>query len=150
MGIPGFAKEPSTWLVIAVALLFVAMATFAWKMYVSPRINPDYVANCEFNGGCRNEEKGGPALYYFYTVWCPHCKTASPIWEELKTWADGRKFGGQELTFVSVDCDERKDVASEFGVSGFPTIKLVTPDRTVDYDAKPDLSTLQDFLSREI
>ena len=21
---------------------------------------------------------------FFYTVWCPHCKTAQPVWKSLK------------------------------------------------------------------
>lgn len=34
---------------------------------------------------------------------------------------------------MQVDCDEHKDLAQQYGVSGFPTIKLLKDGKVIDY-----------------
>jgi thioredoxin domain-containing protein 5 len=59
-------------------------------------------------------------LVEFYAPWCGHCKRLAPIWEELaKTQKTNKAFG-----VAKVDCTVERDLGSEFGVRGFPTVKL--------------------------
>tara|TARA_B100000902_G_C27275793_1_gene898779 strand:+ start:1429 stop:1872 length:444 start_codon:yes stop_codon:yes gene_type:complete len=125
-------------------LLGISFSVYMW--YVR---KPSYVANKEFTSG-----KGGVSgkqsvdLYFFYTSWCPHCKTAFPIWNTLK--GETNVVNGKQINFIEVDCEKDTETAEKFAVEGYPTIKLVDVNKTIEYDAKPDLDTLKKFLSTSI
>jgi len=62
------------------------------------------------------------AFIKFYAPWCGHCKSLAPIWDEL---AD--KYADSSSVVVgSVDCttEENKDLCGEYGVQGYPTLKV--------------------------
>jgi len=56
----------------------------------------------------------------FFAPWCGHCKQLTPHYKKAATALKGVVKVG------AVDCDEHKDLAGKFGVSGFPTIKIFT------------------------
>jgi len=89
-------------------------------------------------------------LYFFYTSWCPHCKTAFPIWNELKQEIGDSGVNGTKIKFIEIDCDKETAVAEKFKVEGYPTIKLVNKKQIIEYDAKPDLDTLKIFLEKSL
>lgn len=143
-------RNPTAWLSLALLIAFVTIAVFTWRAYVRPAVNPEYVPNCEFNGACRAPESTDVTLIYFYTTWCPHCKTARPEWERLREWSIGRHVGGKTITMLEVDCDADKATAAQYNVDSYPTVKLVKGDTVVDYDAKPSFETLRRFLEAEL
>jgi protein disulfide-isomerase A6 len=62
------------------------------------------------------------AFIKFYAPWCGHCKSLAPIWDAL---AD--KYADSSSVVVgSVDCttEENKDLCGEYGVQGYPTLKV--------------------------
>ena len=131
---------------LAIAV-FVTAAIMVYKRKVAPTLNPSYVPNKEFASG---RVDAGPAVYFFYTTWCPHCKTARPIWDKFKSSMKGKKVNGQEVTFIEVDCDKEKALADRYDVKGYPTIKLVSGNQVVEYDAKPDIKSLEQFLKSSL
>jgi len=135
--------------IIFLTILFVVIAYFTYRKYVLPRLESKYVANEEFvKKDAPEETMGDVTLYFFYTTWCPHCKTAKPEWQSLKD--EVSVVNGRRIIYKEVDCDEDSDLASKFKVEGYPTIKLVTDDKVIDYDAKPDKNTLMQFLESSI
>lgn len=53
--------------------------------------------------------------------WCGHCKQLEPIYAEA---AEKLKEEEPELRLAKVDATEEKELAEEFDVGSFPTLKL--------------------------
>ncbi|GAB0100129.1 Protein disulfide-isomerase A6 homolog [Sergentomyia squamirostris] len=54
----------------------------------------------------------------FYAPWCGHCKSLVPEYQKLATALKG------VIKVGAVNADEDKSLAGEYGVRGFPTIKI--------------------------
>jgi len=135
-------------IIIIVFVLFIIAAVYTYRQYISPRLNKKYVANKEY--AVAGEGTGSVDLYYFYTVWCPHCKTATPIWHSFKNEIGDKKIKGVSVNFIEVDCDKEAELVSKFNVKGYPTIKMIKGNQVIEYDAKPDKDTLMEFLQTSI
>jgi thioredoxin-like negative regulator of GroEL len=85
-------------------------------------------------------------VFYFYTAWCPYCKKARPEWDKFKAPLQRTTRDGYLLLFTEVDCDADEALANKFEVTSYPTIKCVKDGNVTDYDARPSLATLNQFL----
>ncbi|XP_077408848.1 protein disulfide-isomerase A6 isoform X1 [Vanacampus margaritifer] len=57
-------------------------------------------------------------LIEFYAPWCGHCQKLTPDWKKAATALKGIvKIG-------AVDADQHKSLGSQYGIAGFPTIKI--------------------------
>lgn len=139
----------TTLILIGGVLLFVVVAIFYYFYYVVPSLNPQYQPNSEppRGGGSSNKAE----LLFFYADWCPHCKAAKPIWNDLKTEYENKTINGYQVIFTDVDCSEEtteiEKLMNQYSVEGYPTIKLVKDGQVIEYDAKPSKETLSKFLN---
>ena len=129
------------WSTIATILLIV-IAYFVYKNNLFNKIKPNYVENKEFT----NNNVDYVELYFFYTDWCPHCKSAKPIWEDLKE--NTHMINNIKINYIDVNCEKEKELADKFNIEGYPTIKLIKNNQVIEYDAKPDKETLLLFLNK--
>ena len=136
-------------LVIFIAIIFILASIYVYKTYVSSKINPEYVDNKEFSTTTTsmNNAYDSVDLYFFGVPWCPHSKKANPVWEEIKTEYNQQIFNGYKLNFMEVDGEENQELADKYKVEGFPTIKLVKGNQIIEYDAKPSVEHLKEFLN---
>ncbi|CDR47690.1 CYFA0S36e00452g1_1 [Cyberlindnera fabianii] len=87
---------------------------------------------------------GKDSLVEFYASWCGHCKKLSPIYDELAdVYANT-----PDVQIVKIECDENRDICSQFGIKGFPTLKLFKKDMSnpVDFDGTRDLDGFIKFI----
>jgi thiol-disulfide isomerase/thioredoxin len=86
----------------------------------------------------------------FSVDWCPHCKTAKPEWDALKSEYEGKQINGYTIIFTEYNCTEESDEVSQlmdkYKIEGYPTIKLVKDNQVIEYDAKPTKSTMEQYL----
>ena len=57
-------------------------------------------------------------LVEFFAPWCGHCKSLKPEWEESSTLLK------DTAKLCAVDATADEGLAGEFGVKGYPTIKV--------------------------
>eukprot|EP00466_Bigelowiella_natans_P013689 jgi/Bigna1/25904/gw1.63.31.1 len=55
----------------------------------------------------------------FYAPWCGHCKQLAPHWKKGRLM----QFIGQ-VKFGMVDATQEQQLASRYGIRGYPTIKF--------------------------
>ncbi len=71
-------------------------------------------------------ESETPALLDFSAAWCPPCRILDPILEQLVDEYDGRvKIG-------SVNVDNGRQTAGQFGIMGIPTLIFFQNGEEVD------------------
>ena len=146
-----FSELISNWKVWAL-LLFVfilcILGYYSFKRYSNN--NATFHANREHIPKDQNSNKTA-TLMLFYVDWCPHCKTAKPEWETLKSEYDGKSINGYMVSFEEYNCTnenaETSDLMDKYSIEGYPTIKLVKDNQIIEYDAKPTKSTMEQFLN---
>ena len=134
--------------VIIVGLLLVLFAYYMYKQYAETKTS--FHANRENIPKEQNSNKTA-TLMLFYVDWCPHCKTAKPEWETLKSEYENRQINGYTINFVEYNCTtesaETTELMDKYNIEGYPTIKLVKDNQVIEYDAKPTKSTMEQFLN---
>ena len=148
--LPQFKQSWKLVLVLIAIVLLIVAIYYVWKNYVSPKLHPSYVANKEFVNSDDVDSKTAE-VRMFVVDWCPHCKTALPVWDEISEEYNGKIIGGYKLIFEKINCTNEEDlevkqIQSQFNIDSYPTIKLVKDNQIIEYDAKPNKETLQQFL----
>jgi thioredoxin 1 len=100
-------------------------------------------AGSDLDGGGREPVK----VILFFAPWCSHCKhfMSGPdsVWEKLK------QKHGHKVKFEEVNCDEKPDMATQFGIKGFPTILKLNKDKVEEFGGDRSLEVLEDFVHSE-
>jgi len=143
----------STTAIIAIVavVLFGIFAAFYYFYYVAPNMKASYKPNSEQVPSGASGASSPAELLFFFADWCPHCKAAKPIWNDLKAEYENKTVNGYKVTFTEIDCSnetaEVEKMMNQYNIEGYPTIKLLKDGQVIEYDAKPSKATLTQFLN---
>jgi len=134
----------------------IAISVIIWFIYsyAIKKSNVGFKPNSEHilqnSGGSSNECE----ILIFSTTWCPHCKKAKPIWEEVKQEYSGKTVNGHTIIFTEVDCtNESPDVSrmmDKFKIEGYPTVKMVKDGQIIEFDANVTKSNMEQFINTAV
>jgi len=84
-------------------------------------------------------------LVEFYAPWCGHCKALAPIYNEVANIFKPEA----NVVVAKVDATENQDLAQQYGVTGYPTLKFFGKGTTEPdaYSSGRDKASLVDFLN---
>jgi len=142
----------SYWVIIVAVIVFSGIAIYYYSSYLAPKNQKNYSVNNE-RGTTSSETNGSKEaeLLLFYVDWCPHCKTAKPAWNDIKSEYENKTINGYKVIFTEVNCTEEtaevEQMMNKYNIEGFPTIKLLKDGQVIEYDAKPTKDTLTQFLN---
>jgi len=140
----------TTILIVISTILFLLIAVYYYYYNILPEMEEKYKPNNEKNNS-GSESSNTAELIFFYANWCPHCKAAKPIWNDLKAEYENKSINGYKIIFTDVDCSdessETEKMMNQYSIEGYPTIKLLKDGQVIEYDAKPSKDTLVQFLN---
>lgn len=145
--IKGYTSRINTTTVVmfAIIIIFILVAIYIGISKFKPKFNH----NLENANDSSNHSQA--ELMMFSVDWCPHCKKAKPIWEELKQEYENKTVNGYTIIFTDIDCTnespEIEKLIVKYKIEGYPTIKLLKNGQVIEYDAKPSKATLEEFLN---
>eukprot|EP01060_Flectonema_neradi_P019587 TRINITY_DN267_c0_g1_i1.p1 TRINITY_DN267_c0_g1~~TRINITY_DN267_c0_g1_i1.p1 ORF type:complete len:192 (+),score=50.45 TRINITY_DN267_c0_g1_i1:57-632(+) len=93
-------------------------------------------------------KSGKNAIVKFYAPWCGHCKRMAPAWDQL-----GSEYEGSNVIIGDVDATIHGDLASKYGVSGYPTLKVFTQEKGTepeDYSGGRSFEDLDAFVKESL
>ena len=135
------------WLLLFFIVL-ISASYYAYTVYLTPTLkltNEKDVSNMPEGNGKK------VLIYYFFTTWCPHCTKASPIWDAFSTDNNNTMKNGYIIECIKIDCtDDSSNSATmieKYHVSGFPTIKMIKDNDTIDFDAEISQNSLNTFVT---
>jgi thiol-disulfide isomerase/thioredoxin len=147
----GASLNNTTIMIIVAVIFFAVLAGFYYYYYVVPEMKAKYKPNSEQVPNDSSKGDNSAELLFFFADWCPHCKTAKPIWDDLKSEYANKAINGYHVVFTEVNCSEEtaevEKMMNKYNVEGYPTIKLLKDGQIIEYDAKPSKETLTQFLN---
>lgn len=132
--------------IVFVAILFLIIVIYYIYTKYFGKASGRTIENMENQSGDKTAE-----LMLFHVDWCPHCKTAKPEWDQVKSQYQNKAINGYNVMFTEINCTdetpEKVKMIETYKIEGYPTIKLVKDNQVIDFDAKPTKDTLTQFLN---
>lgn len=135
-----------------IALIGIALILYYYVLKPISGTPVSYTPNSEGEShSSQNSNSKDAEIMLFYVDWCPHCKTAKPAWNDVKSEYENKTINGYKVIFTEVNCTEEtaevEHLMNKYNIEGFPTIKLLKDGQVIEYDAKPTKDTLTQFLN---
>tara|TARA_B100000902_G_scaffold385401_1_gene426730 strand:+ start:1378 stop:1878 length:501 start_codon:yes stop_codon:yes gene_type:complete len=130
------------WLVISLLIFF-----YIYNKHIKPGLD-DHKLNKEFIN--RKESDNKYSILYFYTDWCPYCKSSKQEIEKFKFYIDEKKNEDFKIEFMSINCDKNQKLADQYNIESYPTLKIIHKKDSYDFDAKLTIDNLKQFLDSVI
>lgn len=141
--------------VIVLSLIIVLLyynKTIKTLFVKNDKLQSDYSDTIESNTNKNNTNSC--ELLFFHVKWCPYCKTAVPIIDEIRDEYQNKVINGYNVIFTDIDCTvetpEIENLINKYKIEGYPTIKLIKDGVIIDFEAKPTKDSIISFLNSAI
>ncbi len=91
------------------------------------------------SGGSSNIDESKTNIILFKADWCGHCKAFKPTWDEIK-----KKYSSK-YNIVTFDANKNEDKIGDYGITGYPTIKIQNKDTIVEYNGERTINDIIEF-----
>jgi len=131
---------------VFIAVFFIVLAQQVYNRHVKSTNNYSYYEGYSNNS---NNNDNVAIIRMFKVDWCPHCKKALPEFQSVKDQYDGKTINGYKLSLVVVDGEDptNESLVNEFKIQGYPTVVLTKDGKNIEYEAKVNKTTLQEFIN---
>ena len=131
------------------AIIFIVIVTvvFLFQTFyaVSEKESFTDYSNLSVSDGM-SLDKNNVNMILFYAPWCGHCKTLMPDWNRLYEKYDKKQMNGKVINIVKIDCDANEQIAKQYDIQGYPTIKLLTDDVEYEFIEEPTYLNIEKFV----
>lgn len=80
-----------------------------------------------------------------FAPWCGHCKALAPEYETAAT-----TLKEKDIKLVKIDCTEEADLCQEYGVEGYPTLKVFRgPENISPYGGQRKADSLISYMTKQ-
>ena len=94
-----------------------------------------------------NITKNTVTMVKFYAPWCGHCKSFAPEYVRAAKWA---KQDNKPYILAEMDATVATKTPSKYGVSSYPTLKLLMNGVAVTYTGKREADALLSFIDEKM
>ncbi|ORX50846.1 protein disulfide isomerase, partial [Hesseltinella vesiculosa] len=91
----------------------------------------------------KNVEGQDLMLVEFFAPWCGHCKALAPEYEKAATDLKDK------IALAKVDCTENQDVCQEYGVQGYPTLKVFRQGEASEYKGSRQHEGIVSYMKKQ-
>ena len=140
---------PSPYIIggILISILFIVIAVFYFYKDVSSQENSTYKPN----GDLDRMKIKTPNCYFSTQTGVPTANRQNQYGTELQAEYKNKIVNGYTIIFSEINCSEEnaevEKMMNKYNIEGYPTIKLLKDGQVIEYDAKPDKDSLNQFLN---
>ena len=101
------------------------------------------------NANTRNKTA---SITIFHVDWCPHCKTALPIWKQFSEKYNKQVVNDYLISCNEVNCTDDNDsnvssAIASYNIESYPTIKIMIDSKQYEFDTKISFNSLKEFIT---
>ena len=135
-------------LLFAAVIVSILLAIYVYRTSMKKQLNPDYVENKEY---IQETDSNNVQVIFFTVDWCPHCKKSKPVWDEFCKKYNDKTVNNYKISCETFNCTNENDnivkrTIDKYKIEGYPTIKLIMNGEVYDYEAKPSMEHLEQWI----
>jgi len=91
----------------------------------------------------------GDSFTMYYVDWCPHCKSAKPIFTDFMG-SGTVTVNGKPVKCTMVNAETNPEAVKDLNVKGYPSFLLNTQGKVVEFNGPRTADGFMDFLKQNV